>query len=378
MAENRVKTLRENGQAMWLDYIRRDMLEDGEQKRLIEEVGLAGQTSNPSIFDNAISDSELYDADIREAGVDTEPEAIFQSLAIADIQAACDLFRPLWEETDGEHGFVSIEVNPHLADDTEGTLAEVRRLWQAVDRPNVMVKIPGTEAGLPAIRRSLAEGVNINITLLFSVGRYREVMEMWFEAMEERVERGAPVARQASVASFFVSRVESKVDDRLDALADAASDDQTRKRIEGLKGQIAICNAKIAYQAFEETILESDRFALLKQNGVRCQRPLWASTSTKNPDYPDTYYVDELVAPHSVNTVPPDTLDAFLDHGDPAVSIQEELETCHDQMEAIADLGIDFDEVTTELEIEGVEKFAKSYDALLESIEEKQARLQLA
>ncbi len=378
MAENRVKTLRENGQAIWLDYIRRDMLEDGEQKRLIEEVGISGQTSNPTIFDNAISDSDLYDADIREAGVDADAEEVFQTLAIADIQAACDLFRPLWEETDGEHGFVSIEVNPHLADDTEGTIAEVRRLWQAVDRPNVMVKIPGTEAGLPAIRRSLAEGMNINITLLFSVERYREVMEMWFEAMEERVERGAPVARQASVASFFVSRVESKVDERLDTLADAASDDGTRERIEGLKGRIAICNAKIAYQAFEETILESDRFALLKENGVRCQRPLWASTSTKNPDYPDTYYVDGLVAPHSVNTVPPDTLEAFVDHGDPSVSIHDGIETCHERMEAIADLGVDFDEVTTELEIEGVEKFAKSYDALLESIEEKQARLQLA
>lgn len=378
MAENRVKTLRENGQAMWLDYIRRDMLEDGEQRRLIEEVGISGQTSNPTIFDNAISDSELYDTDIREAGVDAGAEEIFQSLAIADIQAACELFHPLWERTDGEHGFVSIEVNPHLANDTEGTVAEVRRLWQAVDRPNVMVKIPGTEAGLPAIRRSLAEGMNINITLLFSVERYREVMEMWFEAMEERVERGAPVARQASVASFFVSRVESKVDDRLDTLADAASDDGTRERIEGLQGTIAICNAKLAYQAFEETILESDRFALLRENGVRCQRPLWASTSTKNPDYPDTYYVDGLVAPHSVNTVPPDTLEAFVDHGDPSVSIHDGIEACHERMEAIADLGIDFSEVTTELEIEGVQKFAKSYDALLESIEEKQARLQLA
>ena len=378
MADNTVKTLRENGQAMWLDYIRRDMLEDGEQKRLIEEVGISGQTSNPSIFDNAISDSELYDDDIREAGVDTEPEAIFQRLAIADIQAACDLFRPLWEETDGEHGFVSIEVNPHLANDTEGTVAEVRRLWQEVDRPNVMVKIPGTKEGLPAIRRSLAEGMNINITLLFSVERYREVMEMWYEAMEERVERGAPVARQASVASFFVSRVETKVDDRLDALLDAATDEDAKARIEDLKGTIAVCNAKIAYEAFEETILDSDRFALLADNGVRCQRPLWASTSTKDPAYPDTKYVDQLVAPHSVNTVPPDTLDFFLDHGDPSVSIREGLEACHDRMEAIAGLGIDFDEVTTELEVEGVEKFAKSYDDLLASIEEKQARLQLA
>lgn len=378
MAENRVKTLRENGQAMWLDYIRRDMLESGEQRRLIEEVGISGQTSNPTIFDNAISESDLYDGDIRGAGVDTGAEPIFQSLSIADIQSACDLFRPLWEETDGEHGFVSIEVNPHLASDTEGTVAEVRRLWQAVGRPNVMVKIPGTKAGLPAIRRSLAEGMNINITLLFSVERYREVMEMWYEAMEERVERGAQVARQASVASFFVSRVDTKVDERLDDLLDAANDEATTERIEGLKGTIGIANAKIAYRAFERTILESDRFALLRESGVRCQRPLWASTSTKNPDYPDTYYVDALVAPHSVNTVPPDTLEAFADHGDPSVSIREGIEECRERMEALADLGIDFDEVTAELEVEGVEKFAKSYDALLETIEEKQAQLQMA
>ncbi|MBW3660272.1 MAG: transaldolase [Gemmatimonadetes bacterium] len=378
MADNRVKALRENGQAMWLDYIRRDMLESGEEKRLIEEVGLAGQTSNPTIFDEAISETDLYDPHIREAGVDTEPKDVFEGLAVADIQSACDLFRPLWEATGGEHGFVSIEVSPHLAYDTEGTVAEVRRLWQAVDRPNVMVKIPGTREGLPAIRRSLAEGMNINITLLFSVERYREVMEMWYEAMEERVERGAPVDRQASVASFFVSRVDSKVDDRLDTLLEAAEDAETRERIEGLKGQIGICNAKIAYAAFEETILDADRYAPLKESGVRCQRPLWASTSTKNPDFPDTYYVDALVAPHSVDTVPPKTLDAFLDHGDPSVSIREGLEECRERMDALASIGIDFDAVTAELEVEGVEKFGASYDALLEDIAEKQRQLQLA
>lgn len=378
MAENRVMTLRENGQAIWLDYIRRDMLEDGEQKRLIEEVGLAGQTSNPSIFDKAISDADLYDDDIRDAGVDAAPEEVFERLAIADIQAACDLFRPLWDETDGEHGLVSIEVNPHLAYDTDGTIEEARRLWRTVDRPNVMVKIPGTKEGLPAIRRCLAEGININITLLFSVERYREVMEMWYEAMEERVERGAPVDRLASVASFFVSRVDTKVDERLDALLDAAESDEAKERIESLKGTIGIANATVAYEAFEATILDADRFAPLAGSGVRCQRPLWASTSTKNPDYPDTYYVDELVAPHSVNTVPPDTLEAFLDHGDPAVAIHEGVEESHRRLEAIADLGIDFDVVTDELEVEGVDKFAKSYDDLLASIERKQAQLQLA
>lgn len=378
MAENRVTTLRDHGQAAWLDYIRRDLLQNGEQRRLIEEVGIAGQTSNPSIFDQAISDSELYDDAIREAGADPEPEAVFETLAVADIQAACDLFRPLWEASDGEHGLVSIECDPHLAYDTEGTVAEARRLWQTVDRPNVMVKIPGTKEGLPAIRRCLAEGININITLLFSVERYREVMEMWYEAMEERVERGAPVDRQSSVASFFVSRVDSKVDDRLGTLLDAAEDDATRERIEDLKGAIGIANAKIAYEAFEATILDSDRFAALAEHGVRCQRPLWASTSTKNPDYPDTYYVDGLVAPHSVNTLPLDTLEAFLDHGDPGVAIHDDLDACHRRMATLAGVGIDLDAVTDELEVEGVDKFAKSFDDLLDSIEEKRSQLQLA
>lgn len=377
MADNPLRKLRDVGQAVWLDYIRRDLFE-GELDRLIEEDGLAGMTSNPTIFDEAISDSDLYDEDIRQAGAGCEPEEVFERLAVADIQAACDAFRPLWDETCGRQGFVSIEVNPHLARDTDGTIEEVRHLWSKVDRPNVMVKIPGTVEGLPAIRTSLAEGINVNITLLFSVDRYREVMDAWFEALEERVGRDEPIDRLASVASFFVSRVESKVDDRLDALLEETDDEERSSTIRSLRGQIAVTNARIAYEAFEEKLKNSARFAPLAERGAVCQRPLWASTSTKDPAYPDTKYIDCLVAPDSVNTVPPATLEAFRDHGDPNVSIYEGRHEVHGMMARLAELGIDFDEVTRELEEEGVEKFAASFDALMETIREEQAQVLLA
>jgi len=377
MADNPLRKLRDVGQAIWLDYIRRDLFE-GELDRLIEEDGLAGMTSNPTIFDEAISDSDLYDEDIRQAGADCEPEEVFEQLAVADIRAACDAFRPLWDEKCGRQGFVSIEVNPHLARDTDGTIEEVRRLWSKVDRPNVMVKIPGTKEGLPAIRTCLAEGINVNITLLFSVDRYREVMDAWFEALEERARRDEPIDRLASVASFFVSRVETKVDDRLDALLDDTDDEERSSTIRSLRGQIAIANARIAYEAFEEKLKNSARFTALAERGAMCQRPLWASTSTKDPAYPDTKYVDSLVAPDSVNTVPPTTLEAFRDHGDPNVSIYEGRHEVHGMMARLAELRIDFDEVTRELEEEGVEKFAASFDALMETIREEQAQVQPA
>lgn len=377
MADNPLLKLHDIGQSIWLDYIRRDLFE-GELDRLIEEDGLRGMTSNPTIFDAAIGDSDLYDDDIREKGADCDPAEVFESLAVADIRRACDAFLPTWKETAGRHGFVSIEVNPHLARDTEGTIDEVRRLWTAVDRPNAMVKIPGTREGLPAIRQCLAEGINVNITLLFSVDRYREVMDAWFDAVEERVERGESVDRLASVASFFVSRVEAKADDRLEALLEETDDPDRAERIRSLKGTIALANTKIAYEAFEEQLKNTARFAGLAEEGVRCQRPLWASTSTKNPDYADTKYVDELVAPDTVNTIPPETLEAFRDHGDPTVSIYDGRLEAHERCEALADLGIDLDEITRELEEEGVEKFAASYDALLDTIRNEQKQVQPA
>jgi transaldolase len=375
MMPNPLCTLRDQGQSVWLDYIRRDLFE-GELDRLIEEDCLAGMTSNPTIFDKAIADTELYDDVIRELGSDTEPGNLFERIAVLDIQTACDHFRSLFDETDGRDGFVSIEVNPHLARDTEGTIAEVRRLWRSVGRPNVMVKIPGTVEGLPAIRQCLAEGVNINITLLFSIDRYREVMEMWFQAMEERVERGEPLDSIASVASFFVSRVDSKVDERLEKMAGEARAD-AKARLEDLRGKVAIDNARLAYAAFEETF-RGKRFDLLAARGARVQKPLWASTSTKNPAYPDVYYVDNLVAPQTVNTLPPETIEAFRDHGDPTIRIHDDLDQARGRLIALADVGIDIADVTRELEEEGVEKFADSYDQLLESLAEKQRQVQPA
>ncbi len=372
---NPLLRLRELGQSVWLDYIRRDLF-DGELDRLIEEDGLAGMTSNPTIFDGAISDTDLYDDVIRECGPDMEPDEIFEKLAVADVQQAADHFRSLYDRTDGQDGFVSIEVRPALANDTEGTIEEVRRLWTSCDRPNVMVKIPGTRAGLPAIRHCLAEGININITLLFSVERYLEVMDAWFDAFEGRVGAGEPVGRLSSVASFFVSRVDSKVDKRLESLLERATGKES-DRIRGLLGQAGIANAKIAYERFEDRF-RSARFSALEKKGARLQRPLWASTSTKNPTYPDIYYVDNLIAPDTVNTLPPDTLDAFRDHGDPQVRIFEGRDAAHRVMDDLDDLGIDFGDVTRELEVEGVEKFGKSYDDLLETIREERARVTAA
>jgi transaldolase len=365
---NPLRRLRELGQSVWLDYIRRDLFTSGELARLIEDDLLAGMTSNPTIFDKAISDTDLYDDDIREAGAGAEPARVFEKLAIADIQRACDLFRPLYDATGGRDGFVSIEVNPHLAHDTDPTIDEVRRLWRDVGRPNVMVKIPGTEAGLPAIRSCLAEGININITLLFSVDRYREVMEAWFAAMEQRVTRNEPIDRIASVASFFVSRVDSKVDKMLEGLAAPA---------EALAGKIAIDNARLAYVAFEEAF-RGPRFEALAGRGAHVQRPLWASTSTKNPAYPDVYYAEALVGPDTIDTLPPETIDAYRDHGDPAVRIRDDLDGARARMAALAEEGIDIRQVTDELEREGVEKFAHSYDELLADIAEKQRQVQPA
>jgi transaldolase len=369
---NPLLRLRELGQSVWLDYIRRDLF-DGELDRLIEEDGLAGMTSNPTIFDKAISDTDLYDDVIRECSPDMEPDEIFEKLAVADVREAADHFRPLYDETEGRDGFVSIEVRPSLAGDTEGTIEEVRRLWTSCDRPNVMVKIPGTKEGLPAIRQCLEEGININITLLFSVDRYMEVMDAWFDAFEGRIGAGEPVGRLSSVASFFVSRVDSNVDKRLEALLERATGKES-DLIRGLLGQAGIANAKIAYRRFEERF-RSARFAALEKKGARLQRPLWASTSTKNPAYPDIYYVDNLIAPDSVNTLPPDTLNAFRDHGDPEVRISEGMAEAHRVMDDLEHLGIDFGEVTHELEVEGVEKFGKSYDDLLGTIREERARV---
>jgi transaldolase len=352
------------GQSIWYDYITRDLLASGELDRLIREDGLRGMTSNPTIFEKAIAGSRLYDDDIRrlsEGG--RNAGEIFEALAIADVQAACDVFLPLYRETGGRDGFVSLEVSPRLAHDSEATRYEAERLWHAVGRPNAMIKIPGTRAGLPAITGSIAAGINVNVTLLFSLERYGEVIEAFFQGLEQRLDRGLGIRSIGSVASFFVSRVDGKVDPLLNHRAD-----------ESLRGMIAIANAALAYRNFRQS-LASERWMRLGRAGAAAQRPLWASTSTKDPQYPDVYYVEALIAADSVNTVPPETLDAYRDHGRPAIRIDDAIAAAPAQLAALEQAGIDLQAVTRELEDEGVAKFAASHAAVLTGIEAKAGTL---
>jgi len=378
MAENPLRRLRELGQSVWYDYIRRDLITTGRLETLIREDALAGMTSNPTIFQKAIAETDLYDEDIRQlAGEGKSTAEIFEGLAVADIQSAADVFRPVFDASGGDDGFVSIEVAPQLARDTERTIAEARRLWRECGRDNVMVKIPATAEGVPAVRKCLAEGININITLLFSVDRYREVMEAYLAAMEERVAAGAPVARMRSVASFFVSRVDTNADKKLDARIKEARSDQEKQQAKWLRGRLAIANARIAYQAFEG-VFRAARFATLRKSGVALQRPLWASTSTKDPAYPDLYYVEALIAPDTVDTLPPETLEAYRDHGDPKIRIAEDLAGARHVFEGLREVGIDEKQIFRELEEEGVRKFSDSYDALLKALEEKEKAVRVA
>lgn len=364
-----MRKLTELGQSVWYDYIRRDLYQGPALRRLIEVDDLRGMTSNPTIFAKAIVETDLYDADIhRLAAKGASPDEIFEALVVDDVRGAADAFRPLYESTGGDDGFVSIEVAPRFARDTEGSIAEARRLWRTCDRPNVMVKIPATAEGIPAIRQCLAEGININITLLFSVARYREVMEAYLSAMEQRVRVAHSVDRIRSVASFFVSRVDTKIDKALDALAnDGNRPERERTTARGLRGKVAIANARIAYETFE-SVFNTPRFAKLKESGAHLQRPLWASTSTKDPAYPDLYYVEALIAPYSVNTMPPETFAAYLDHGLPKVRIHDELREAHSVFERLAQLKIDFDRVSLDLEEEGARKFVASHDEVLHAI----------
>ncbi len=370
MTVNPLKKLAELGQSVWYDYIRRDLYQGGELTRLIEEYGLAGMTSNPTIFQKAIAETDLYDDAIRRlSGQGRAGSALFEALEVEDVRGAADVFRPVFDRARGDDGFVSIEVNPALTHDTEGTIAEARRLWRACDRPNVMVKIPGTSEGVPAIRACLAEGININITLLFSVARHREVMEAYLSAMEARVAAGQPVDSIRSVASYFVSRVDTLIDRKLDAIA-ASGPEALRPRARALRGKIGIANARLAYEAFEQSFA-AERFRPLAAKGVRRQRPLWASTSTKDPAYPPLYYVEALVASDSVDTMPPETFALYGKDGKPQVRIHDDLAGAREAFRELAALGLDASKVAAELEKEGEQKFVASYEQVVKAVEEK-------
>lgn len=356
------------GQSPWYDFITRDLVASGELARLIARDGLRGMTTNPTIFEKAIAGSDLYDEDIRRLAAEgRRPADIFEALAVEDVRSACDLFLPIHRESRGMDGLVSIEVSPTLAHDSAGTIAEAERLWGRIARQNVMIKIPGTREGLPAITHCLAQGINVNVTLLFAVGRYREVVDAFFAGLERRLASGKPVSGIASVASFFVSRVDGKVDPLLKQLEPTAG--------EGLpKSRAAIANACAAYAAFEE-LFASPRWRALAGKAAMVQRPLWASTSAKDPALSDVYYVEALIADETVNTLPPATFAAYRDHGNPMVRIREGMAEASVTLRLLADLGISLDAITSALETEGVASFAGSFESLMKVIEQKAAAL---
>jgi transaldolase len=360
---SRLNQLSELGQAVWFDYIRRSFTRSGDLQALIDQ-GVRGVTSNPAIFEKAIADSDDYDDDIRQlAGENRSVNDIYETLAIDDIRQAADLLRPLYDRTDGRDGYVSLEVSPTLAHDTAGTIADARRLFAVTDRPNLMIKIPATPAGIPAIRTVIADGINVNVTLIFSLAQYEAAATAYISGLEELLAAGGEPARTASVASFFVSRVDTAVDAALEKIG--------RRDLQGLT---AIDNAKLAYARFRE-IFAGDRWNRLALAGARLQRPLWASTGTKNPDYADTRYVDNLIGPDTVNTLPPNTLQAFMDHGQAGLSIDKDVEGARRRIAALSGVGIRLEAITRQLLDDGVAAFAKPFKNLMKRIEEKRDRL---
>jgi transaldolase len=366
--ENPLKQLARFGQSIWLDFIRRSLMTSGELGRMIEQDGLAGMTSNPSIFEKAIAEGQEYADFLGELRKDVtlDAKAIFEHLAIRDIQDAADTLRSVYLATNGRDGYVSLEVSPLLANDTPATMDEARRLWKAVGRPNLMIKVPGTEAGLPAIQTLLTEGINVNTTLLFARERYEEVAEIYVRALEARAQQGLHLASIAGVASFFVSRIDTAVDARIDALL-PAGDDRQRSLLESCRSQVAIANAKVAYESYHQ-IFSGARWEALASKGARVQRLLWASTSTKNPKLRDVLYVEELIGKDTVNTIPPATYDAFRDHGELRPSLEQGLDQAHLVMQNLAAAGISIQQVTAELLEQGVKQFADAFHKLLAAI----------
>jgi transaldolase len=369
---NALQQLEKLGQSVWYDNISRGVIKRGELKAMVDE-GLLGVTSNPTIFDKAISGSDDYDSQIKEL-VQHNPNIavndIIQALMVKDIQMAADVLKPVYDRTHGRDGYVSVEVTPNKARDTKATIEEVHELWGKIGRKNLMVKIPATKEGLPAIEQAISEGMNINVTLIFAVQRYREVADAYLKGLERRLQSGKPVDHVASVASVFVSRIDTLVDSMLEKNIAASSDAGARKSREGLYGKAAIANTKMIYQAFKE-IFGTKRFAALKEKGASVQRPLWGSTGTKNAAYSDLLYVETLVGLHTVNTVPPQTYKAILDHGKPALSVESDLEGAKKALRDLKEIGIDMDAVTRQLEEDGVASFEKSFDGLYNNLDEK-------
>ena len=362
---NPLRELQAQGQAVWLDYIRRDILLDGSLRRMVDEDGVSGVTSNPAIFQKAIGESELYDQAIQDyltAEPQGQVEGLYEALVVEDIRLAADILLSVFEGTKGRDGFVSLEVSPHLARDADGTLTEARHLWQRVERPNLMIKVPATTECMPAVEELLAEGINVNVTLMFSMAHYESVAGAYLRGLE-RCQRPE---RLASVASFFVSRVDTKVDEILENLGGEAALD--------LLGKIAIANSKLTYARYQE-LFEGDSFRSMRDRGAAPQRVLWASTSTKNPAYRDVIYVEELIGPATVNTIPPETLEAFRDHGKVGPTLLEDLSGASRQVDELDSLGIDLQAATEELQQEGLEKFAMPFDSLLDTLRSKRDSL---
>jgi transaldolase len=366
MKDNALKQMGNLGHSIWLDYIRRDLISDGRLERLIAEDGLCGMTSNPAIFKKAIVDSDDYAQDIQtmmHSGKDAKE--IYEALSQSDVQNAADVFRTVYDNTHGKDGYVSLEVNPHLAHDTNGTIDEARRLWAALDRPNVYIKVPGTKEGLQAIQQLISEGININVTLLFGLTRYREVAEAYIAGLEARLSQGKSVKHVTSVASFFVSRIDANVDPILEKLM--VGEGNAAQLAKKAHGQVAIASARVAYQIYKE-IFGGERFAKLVDKGAQKQRLLWASTGTKDPSFSDVKYVEALIGADTVDTIPMETLDAFRDHGLPKARLEEDVEKAKLILQQLPELGIDIDKLTQELEQEGVEKFNEPFDKLMETL----------
>jgi transaldolase len=366
MTRTKLHTLADVGQSVWLDYVHRSLIKSGGLQTYVSK-GLRGVTSNPALFEKAIADSNEYDEQIQKLAVqEKSAEEIYEELTVEDARMAADVLRPVYDESDGNDGFFSLEVNPHLAHDRPGTVNEAIRLFARVDRPNVMIKVPATQEGAEAFQELIEEGVNINVTLMFSMAQYDQIAEAYITAMENRAAKVYQLRQIASVASIFVSRLDSKVDKMLEAFV--------TPKAEALKGTIGIANAKMIYQRYKE-YFHSERWQRLAEKGARAQRVLYGSTGTKNPAYPDVMYVENLIGPNTVNTVPPKTLEEFIDHGNVALTLENELEEAQSQLNSLPDLGINLSDVTQELLDEGIENFAKPYDSLIKTITEKKAVL---